>query len=227
MNNNNINNLNYTPFSFKEEDLQMLTKEVLITNILKFTDQVNKQCESIISIAKSYSNVSVDSVTSIDTNSNKFIKVLHHHKNKFESIGIIGSAFERLNKAVIRSKSEVLNKKGLYESSRMNYINENIKLHALEKVHDMFKNSIQQRELINQEQDDLKSAQLALKNRQRELRNFGLSVRLDDGQKKKKRNSIRIEDEEVLDRGIGGDGDGCGGGGSAYNNGVDEFMEDW
>ena len=124
MNNNNIKDLTYTPFSFKEEDLQMLTKEVLITNILEFTNQVNKQCESLISIAKSCSNVSVDSVTSIDTNSNNFIKVLHHHKNKFESIGIIGSAFERLNKAVIRSKSEVLNKKGLYESSRMNYINE-------------------------------------------------------------------------------------------------------
>jgi hypothetical protein len=48
MNNNNIKNLIFTPFSFKEEDLQMLTKEVLINNILGFTKTVNKLFETLI-----------------------------------------------------------------------------------------------------------------------------------------------------------------------------------
>ena len=128
--NNNMNNFEFTPYSFKEEDLRMLSKEDLITNILGFTYQVNNQFESLIALAKSPDAFS-DSAAVVDTKSNEYLKLLHQEKTQFEKMGVCASTLRLLQKKVTCSKSDLLVKKTHFESSKDQYIKKNIHVHAL------------------------------------------------------------------------------------------------
>ena len=221
-----MNKPEFTPYNITIEQLNSYTKEELVNNIMHFTNTVNQQFHSLIAF---YSQQSNKDDQKVDVDSEQYISMFNREKTTFEGLGVTPSSFKLLKKKLTSAISERSRNIALLESSQCEVNKCNMKVHVLSSLEEKFKKCINQRQEIDDQKTELRTAQIALKKQAQQLRASSSSISIDDDQpirqiRHRKRIIIDDDDDELLDFGTVPSRPSRSR--SEYINSIDEFISD-
>ena len=221
-----MNKPEFTPYNITIEQLNSYTKEELVNNIMHFTNTVNQQFHSLIAF---YSQQSNKDDQNVDVDSEQYISMFNREKTTFEGLGVTPSSFKLLKKKLTSAISERSRNIALLESSQCEVNKCNMKVHVLSSLEEKFKKCINQRQEIDDQKTELRTAQIALKKQAQQLRASSSSISIDDDQpirqiRHRKRIIIDDDDDELLDFGTVPSRPSRSR--SEYINSIDEFISD-
>jgi hypothetical protein len=217
-----MNKPEFTPYNITIEQLNSYTKEELVNNIMHFTNTVNQQFHSLIAF---YSQQSNKDDQNVDVDSEQYISMFNREKTTFECLGVTPSSFKLLKKKLTSAISERSRNIASLESSQCEVNKCNMKVHVLSSLEEKFKKCINQRQEIDDQKTELRTAQIALKKQAQQLRASSSSISIDDDQPIRHRKRIILDDDDddvVLDSGTVPSRPSH----SEYINSIDEFMSD-
>jgi hypothetical protein len=221
-----MNKPEFTPYNITIEQLNSYTKEELVNNIMHFTNTVNQQFHSLIAF---YSQQSNKDDQKVDVDSEDYISMFNREKTTFEGLGVTPSSFKLLKKKLTSAISERSRNIALLESSQCEVNKCNMKVHVLSSLEEKFRKCINQRQEIDEQKTELRTAQIALKKQAQQLRASSSSISIDDDQpirhiRHRKRIIIDDDDDELLDFGTVPSRPSRSR--SEYINSIDEFISD-